>query len=56
MAISARGAVTEILCKKTERDRRLLADMYTDRGETIRIISARRVTRSERRNYAQGLN
>lgn len=35
---------------------RLLAVMFTDRRETIRIISARRVTRSERRNYAEGLN
>jgi len=35
---------------------RLLAVMFTDRGEAIRIISARRVTRSERKNYAEGLN
>jgi uncharacterized DUF497 family protein len=34
----------------------LLAVMFTDRGETIWIISARRATRSERRNYAEGLN
>ena len=27
-----------------------------DRGETIRIVGARRVTRSERRTYAEGLN
>jgi uncharacterized DUF497 family protein len=35
---------------------RLLAVMFTDRGETIRIISGREVTRSERKNYAEGLN
>lgn len=35
---------------------RLLAVMFTDRRETIRIVSARRVTRSERKNYAEGLN
>jgi uncharacterized DUF497 family protein len=29
----------------------LLAVMYVDRGEAIRIISARRATRRERRNY-----
>jgi uncharacterized protein len=38
------------------RNRRLLAVMFTDREEAIRIISARRVTRSERKNYAEGLN
>jgi uncharacterized protein len=27
-----------------------------DRRETIRIISERQVTRSERKNYAEGLN
>jgi uncharacterized protein len=34
----------------------LLAVMFTDRRETIRIIGARRVTRSERKDYAEGLN
>lgn len=29
----------------------LLAVLYVDRGEAIRIISARRATRRERRNY-----
>ena len=31
----------------------LLAVMYVDRGEVIRIISARRATRRERRNYEE---
>jgi len=35
---------------------RLLAVMFTDRGETIRIFSARQVIRSERKNYEEGLN
>ncbi len=38
------------------RKRRLLAVMFTDRREAIRIISARRVTRSERKNYEERLN
>lgn len=32
------------------RDQRLLAVMYVERGQTIRIISARPSTRRERRN------
>lgn len=32
---------------------RLLAVMYADRGEAIRIISARRVTRREQRTYEE---
>ncbi len=32
------------------QDHRLLAVMYVDRGEAIRIISARRATRRERRD------
>jgi hypothetical protein len=35
---------------------RLLAVMFTDRREIIRIISAQQVTRSERKNYAEDLN
>jgi hypothetical protein len=31
----------------------LLAVMYVDRGEAVRIISARRATRRERRNYEE---
>ena len=35
---------------------RILAVIYTYRGETqIRLISARRATRNERRDYAQGI-
>jgi uncharacterized DUF497 family protein len=33
---------------------RLLAVVYTWRGESIRIISAREATRRERRNYEEG--
>lgn len=33
---------------------RLLAVMFTDRAEVIRLISARRATRRERREYEQG--
>ena len=32
------------------RDRRLLAVMYVERADTVRIISARRATRPERRD------
>ena len=32
---------------------RLLAVMYVERGEAIRIISARRATRHERRDYEE---
>jgi uncharacterized protein len=35
------------------RRQRLLAVMFTDRGEAIRLISARRATRRERRDYEQ---
>ncbi|MBZ5607314.1 MAG: BrnT family toxin [Acidobacteriia bacterium] len=35
------------------RDQRLLAVMYVDRNEAIRIISARLATRHERRNYEE---
>ena len=34
-------------------DRRLLAVMYVDRAEAVRIISARKVTRHEPRNYEE---
>jgi uncharacterized DUF497 family protein len=33
------------------RRQRLLAVMFTERGEAIRLISARKATRRERRNY-----
>ena len=35
------------------RERRLLAVMYVDRADVIRIISARVATRHERRNYEE---
>lgn len=34
---------------------RLTAVMYVDRGYSIRIISARRATRRERRTYEEGI-
>ena len=34
--------------------RRLLVVVTTDRGDTIRLVSARRATRRERRNYEEG--
>ena len=33
---------------------RLLAVMFVDRGEAVRLISARRATPRERRDYEQG--
>jgi uncharacterized DUF497 family protein len=35
------------------KQRRLLAVMYIERAETVRIISARQATRSERRDYEE---
>jgi uncharacterized DUF497 family protein len=35
--------------------RRLLVVVFTDRGERIRIISARVATRRERRDYEEGI-
>jgi hypothetical protein len=35
------------------QERRLLAVMYTERGESIRIISSRRATRREQRDYEE---
>ena len=35
------------------QNKHLLAVMYVDRGEAIRIVSARRATRSERRTYEE---
>jgi uncharacterized DUF497 family protein len=34
---------------------RLLVVVYTDRGDRVRLISARTATRSERRNYEDGI-
>jgi uncharacterized DUF497 family protein len=38
----------------SSRRQRLLAVMFAERGQAIRIISARRATRRERRDYEQG--
>jgi len=35
------------------QEKRLLAVMFVERGEAIRIISARRATRRERRDYEE---
>ena len=35
------------------KERRWLAVMYTERAEAVRIISARRATRPERRDYEE---
>jgi uncharacterized DUF497 family protein len=37
-------------------DHHLLAVMYTDRKDAIRIISARRATRRERRNHDKNVH
>ncbi len=49
------GAERFTLFGRSERGR-LLAVMHTERGERIRIISARFVTRSERRQYEEGID
>ena len=36
------------------RDRHLLVVVFTERGDRIRIISARKATRGERRKYEEG--
>lgn len=36
-------------------DMRLITLCYTLRGETIRLISARKATKKEGKNYAQGI-
>jgi len=36
------------------RRQRLVAVMFTERGEAVRIISARRATRQERKDYEEG--
>lgn len=35
--------------------RRLIVLVHADRGETVRIISARKPTRSERKRYEEGV-
>ena len=41
-----------VLLGTSERNR-LLAVMFTERGDAIRLISARKATRQERRNYEE---
>ena len=47
------GEERNVLLGSTERGR-LVAVMFTERAETIRIISARLVTRRERIDYEEG--
>ena len=50
-----RHSMTEVryvLLGQSDR-RRLLAVMYTERGQGIRLISARKATRRERREYEE---
>ena len=47
------GEVREVLIGLSSRGR-LIVVMFTERGDTIRIISARHATRSERSNYEEG--
>jgi hypothetical protein len=44
------GERRQVLLGSSER-RRLLAVMFTEREEAIRVISARKATRQERKNY-----
>ena len=48
------SAVEErLLLLGISKERRLLAVMYVERAEAVRIISARRATRPERRDYEE---
>ena len=42
-----------VLLGQTDK-RRLLVVMFTERGEAIHLISARKATRGERREYEEG--
>jgi uncharacterized DUF497 family protein len=42
-----------LVLRGLSRSKHLLAVMYVDRGEAIRIISARLATRRERRTYEE---
>ena len=46
------GEARFVLLGFSERQR-LLAVMFTERGETVRLISARRATRHEQRTYEE---
>lgn len=47
------GEQRYVLLGRSE-EQRLLAVMFTERKEAIRLISARRATRHERREYEEG--
>lgn len=47
-------AEDRFLTMGTSADGRLLVVSHTDRGETIRILSAREATRRERKDYEDG--
>jgi len=49
----ALGEQRFVLLGHSERQR-FLTIMFTDRGEAIRLISARKATRRERREYEEG--
>jgi hypothetical protein len=49
----SRGEARFVLLGHSESDR-LLAVMFTERGDRIRLISARRATRRERQDYEEG--
>jgi uncharacterized DUF497 family protein len=49
----SRDEMRYVLLGVSERQR-MLAVMFTERGEFIRIISARGATRRERRDYEEG--
>jgi uncharacterized DUF497 family protein len=50
------GAEDRFVLLGLSEQQRLLAVMFTDRGEVIRIITARRATRRERSNYEENAN
>ncbi len=47
------GEAREVVIGLSNRGR-LIVVMFTERGDTVRIISARQATRSERSNYEEG--
>jgi uncharacterized DUF497 family protein len=46
------GELREVLMGLSDRGR-LIVVMFTERGEAVRIISARQATHNERRNYEE---
>ena len=49
----SRGEQRYVLLGHSRRQR-LVAVMFTERGEAVRIISERRATRQERKDYEEG--